>query len=307
MIVRVIAARRLAQVTKRTHTTVDDLVVDLLRRTRFPFLLLLALAAASLALALPAGTTAAIRTLTVLGFLIQGAVWGSGLVSFGVARASAKRSEDTISLTMIEALGYAARIILLAIIFLLILDNLGVNVTALVAGLGIGGVAVALAVQNVLGDLLAALSIVLDKPFVIGDVIAVDQFVGSIEHIGLRSTRLRSVSGEQIVMTNSDLIKSRIRNFKRMFERRVVFTLGVVHRSTHDQLVRIPALIREIITAQRYTRFDRSHLVGPGGSSLTCETVYFITQPGYTLYMDTQQAIYLEIFRRFGEEQIELA
>jgi small-conductance mechanosensitive channel len=182
-----------------------------------------------------------------------------------------------------------------------------VNVTALVAGLGIGGVAVALAVQNVLGDLLAALLIVLDKPFVIGDVIAVDQFVGSVEHIGLKSTRLRSLSGEQIVMTNGDLTKSRIRNYRRMFERRVVFTLGVVHRTRHDQLARIPPLIREVVTAQRYTRFDRSHFVGPVGSALTFEAVYFVTQPDYNLYMDIQQAIHLEIFRRLGEEQIELA
>ena len=134
---------------------------------------------------------------------------------------------------------------------------LGVDITALVAGLGIGGIAVALALQNILGDLFASLSITLDRPFVVGDFLIVGDFLGTVEYIGIKSTRLRSLSGEQIIMANADLLGSRVRNYGRMAERRVVFTINVTYETTAEVLERIPALIREIVAAQPGTRFDR--------------------------------------------------
>ncbi|HPK54642.1 MAG TPA: mechanosensitive ion channel family protein, partial [Smithellaceae bacterium] len=190
---------------------------------------------------------------------------------------------------------------------LLVLDNLGVNITGLVAGLGIGGIAVALAVQNILGDLLASLSIVLDKPFVIGDSIVVDSFSGTVEHIGLKTTRIRSISGEQLVFSNNDLLKSRIQNYKRMQERRVVFGFGVTYQTPLEKLPLINRIIREIIAAQPNSRFERVHFKEYGDSALNYEVVYFVMTPEYGIFMDVQETINLEIFRRFQEEGIEFA
>jgi small-conductance mechanosensitive channel len=190
---------------------------------------------------------------------------------------------------------------------LLILDNLGIDITALVAGLGVGGIAVALAVQNILGDLFASLSIVLDKPFAVGDFIIIDDYLGSVEHVGLKTTRLRSLSGEQLVMSNADLLSSRIRNYGRMYERRIVFSLGVTYQTPRDKLKKIPGIIRDAVEAQDQTRFDRSHFKGYGSFSLDFETVYHVLQPDYNLYMDIQQAVNFAIHERFEAEGIEFA
>jgi small-conductance mechanosensitive channel len=191
--------------------------------------------------------------------------------------------------------------------FLLALDNLGFDITALVAGLGIGGIAVALAVQSVLGDLFASLSIVLDKPFVIGDFIIVDQYLGTVEHVGLKTTRIRSLSGEQVIFSNSDLLTSRVRNFKRMYERRIVFEVGVTYQTSYENVAAIPSMIRSIIEAQGETRFDRSHFKSYGDSSLVYETVYYVRSPDFNVYMDTQQAINLALYQEFAKRGIDFA
>ena len=189
----------------------------------------------------------------------------------------------------------------------MVLDNLGINVTALVAGLGIGGVAVALALQKILGDLFASLSIMLDKPFVVGDFLVIDDYMGSVEHIGLKTTRIHSLSGEQLVFSNSDLLNSRLRNYGRMFERRVVFSIGVIYETPRKKLQLIPEIIRESVEAQDKIRFDRSHFMKYGDYALMFETVYYVLSPDYNIYMDIQQAIYFAIHKRFEQEQIEFA
>jgi small-conductance mechanosensitive channel len=194
-----------------------------------------------------------------------------------------------------------------AIIFLLALDNLGVNITALVAGLGVGGIAVALAAQNIIGDLFASLSIVLDRPFVPGDFLAIDEFYGDVEKVGLKTTRMRSLSGEQIVFSNNDLLNSRIRNYGQMVERRIVFSVGVVYQTPHEKLQQIPSIIEDIIVKQELARFDRAHFKQYGDYSLNFEMVYYVESSDYRLFMDIQQAVNLEIFRRFAEEGIEFA
>ncbi|MBW2686853.1 MAG: mechanosensitive ion channel family protein, partial [Deltaproteobacteria bacterium] len=194
-----------------------------------------------------------------------------------------------------------------ALVLLLILDNLGVDVTALVAGLGIGGIAIALAVQNVLSDLFASLSIVLDKPFIPGDFVVVGDMAGSVEHIGIKTTRIRSISGEQLIFSNADLLGSRIRNFGRMRERRVVFSLGVTYQTPADKLEGIPGMIRESIEAQDQVRFDRSHFASYGDSALNFETVYYVGSSDYATHMDILQAVNLAIYRKFASEGIEFA
>jgi len=204
-------------------------------------------------------------------------------------------------------LSFLGRVVLWSLVALLVLDNLGLNVTALVASLGIGGVAVALAVQNILGDLFASLSIAVDQPFVIGDSIVVDGLAGKVEHVGLKTTRIRALSGEQIVFSNNDLLKSRIHNYKRMEERRALFTLGVTYDTPHAKLARIAGWIRSAIESQEGVRFERAHFKTFGPSSLDFEAVYFVLSPDYSKFMDIQQAINLELVRVFAEQGIEFA
>jgi len=203
-----------------------------------------------------------------------------------------------------------AQIAVWGVAALLALSNLGVNITALVAGLGveikpllaglgIGGIALALAVQTVLADLLASLSIALDKPFGLGDFLTVDDCQGSVEHIGVKSTRLRSLSGEQIIISNADLLKARVRNFGRMHERRALFQLDVHYETPVATLAAVPRAVREIIEGTPDTRFDRCHLLRCTDTALQFEVVYFVTRADYKAYADAQQSINLRILERF--------
>jgi len=237
------------------------------------------------------------------------ALWGTGLISFIIKRKLSHYSFEASGsvITQIKAIGLITKIVLWVLIFLLIIENLGFNVTALIAGLGIGGIAVALALQNVLGDLIASLSIVLDKPFVVGDFIIVGDYRGNVENVGLKTTRVRSLSGEQLVFSNNDLLSSRIQNYKRMYERRIVFTIGVTYQTPATKLEKIPQWIKSIVEEEPKARFDRSHFATYGDFSLTFETVYYVKSADYYDYMDTQQNINLDIYRKFEEENVEFA
>jgi small-conductance mechanosensitive channel len=306
-LVKRLIVHRLGRIAPRTETRVDDFVVAMVRRTRWLLLLFPVLYLSMLGLHLPK-VQAVLRTVAILALLFQIAIWALVAIDFWVASTRERRmAEDAASVTMLAVFGFIAKMILGVVLFLLVLENLGVNVTALVAGLGVGGIAVALALQNVLGDLLASLSIVLDKPFVLGDTIQVDEMVGTVESIGLKTTHLRSVSGEQLVLSNGDLLRSRIRNHKRMGDRRVALAFGVTYQTPPEQLERIPEMIREAVEAQDQTRFDRAHLRGLGDSSLDFEAVYFVVSPDYRIHMDRQQAILLTLLRRFEREGIALA
>jgi small-conductance mechanosensitive channel len=306
-LVKRISVHRLAALAARTETEVDDFLVEVTRRTRWLLVLLPVLYLATLSLDVPR-VRMILRTAAILAFLLQLALWSLVAINFWVDSARRKRLEaDAASATMIGAFSFLGKVVLWTVIVLVALDNLGVNVTALIAGLGIGGVAVALALQNILGDLLASLSIVLDKPFVIGDSIQVDTFTGTVESIGLKTTHLRSVSGEQIVVSNGDLLRSRIRNFKRMGERRVVITFGVAPATPPDKLAKVPEIVRALIDRREQVRFDRAHLMRLGKASLDFEAVYFVLSSDYLLHMDLQQEILLCLLRRLAEEGIELA
>ncbi|WP_044198594.1 mechanosensitive ion channel family protein [Dyadobacter tibetensis] len=188
-----------------------------------------------------------------------------------------------------------------------IVDNLGYDATTLITGLGIGGIAIALAAQAILGDLFSYFVIFFDKPFEIGDFVVVDDKNGVIEYIGIKTTRIKTLSGEQLVCSNTDLTNSRLHNFKRMERRRIVFGLGVTYQTSHEQLKAIPALVRQIIEADALIQFDRGHFSGYGDFSLNFEFVYYVLSPDYGVYMDKQQAIYLDIFEAFEKRKIEFA
>lgn len=281
---------------------------DVIKRTRLLFLLLLAMYIALNYFEMPPKLDKIATRVIIIALILQIALWANyGIYLWRNLYIEARRETDAASATTVGILGFILRLLLWTLIILLILDNLGINITTLVAGLGVGGVAVALALQNILGDIFASLSIALDKPFMIGDFLVIDEHVGTVEYIGLKTTRLRSLSGEQIIFANNDLLKSRIRNYKRMYERRVVFHFGVIYQTSADKLERIPGMIRSIIEAQQEVRFDRAHFQKYGDSSLDFEVVYYVKGPDYNLYMDIQQAINLAMFRQFTIEKIEFA
>jgi small-conductance mechanosensitive channel len=303
-----VLVRRLSKLAQNTKTQLDDVLVGVLSSTRFLFILIVAAYVSSNFLELKPAKEIALFHVVVIALLIQVAVWGDKAIRLGLKQYLQKtRAEDVASTTSTAALGFVSRVTLWIVITLMILDNLGFNIATLIASLGIGGIAVALALQNILGDLFASLSIVLDKPFSVGDFIVVDDVVGTVEFVGLKTTRLRSLSGEQIVFSNADLLKSRIRNYKHMEERRIVFAIGVVYQTTQEQLTKIPKIMQEVVEAQPDTRFDRAHFKTFADSSLDFEVVFYMAKPDYNLFMDTQQAINLELFRRFGEEKIDFA
>jgi small-conductance mechanosensitive channel len=299
---------RLAALAKRTTTEWDDIVAAALAKTKSLFLLIIGIFAGSLVLTLPARTQDGIRQVAVIALLVQAGLWlGAVLTRWLQSYRKREMKEDPATATTVGALGFVGKLVLWTAIVLLALDNLGIDITTLVAGLGVGGVAVALALQNILGDLFASLSIVLDKPFVLGDFLIVDDHLGNVEYVGLKTTRLRSLWGEQLIFSNSDLLKSRVRNFGRMYQRRIVFAIGVTYQTPRAKLQAIPGIIREAIEAQDKTRFDRAHFKAYGDFSINFEAVYYVTVPDYNTYMDIQQAINLRIHERFEQERIEFA
>lgn len=303
-----IVVRRLGLMASRTQTYLDDVAVAVLSSTHPLFILSVGLYLGTLWLALPPKSTLMTMHAIVVAFLLQLARWGDTCAKEWLGHYRHHRSvQDAASTSSTAALDFVARSALWLVIALMILENLGVNVTTLVASLGIGGIAVALALQNILGDLFSSLAIVLDKPFVIGDFIIIDEAMGTVEYIGLKTTRLRSLGGEQIVFSNSDLLKSRIRNYKRMQSRRIAFIIGVSYQTTETQLRAIPQIIRDIVSSHAQVALDRAHFKEFGASSLNFEVVYIVASADYNVYMDIQQAINFALFQRFARESIEFA
>lgn len=297
----------IGRLARKTSTSWDDLAIHALSKTRGLLLAVLALYAGANLVELPANAMRILGAATAVALMLQSGFWVHAGLNYGFDRYRKREEVDGASTTVVSALAFLSKVVLWSVVLLVALDNLGVQVTAFVTGLGVGGIAVALALQNILGDLFASLSIVLDRPFVIGDFIIVGDMLGSVEHVGLKTTRVRSLSGEQLIFANNDLLSSRIRNFGRMFERRVPFTIGVVYQTPRARLTRIPTLIREAVEAQEQTRFDRSHFKAYGAYSIDFETVFYVLGPDYNLYMDILQAINLHIHAAFEREGIDFA
>ncbi len=303
-----IGIRRLKASVDEEDSELVQLIAAVAARTSWIFTSILALYIGSLVLMLPDQARSVINSVIIIAFLLQAGLWASAALRTSVEHYRKRQlGKDPASVTTLNILNFIGRVALWSVVLTLVLDNLGVNITALVAGLGVGGIAIALAVQTILGDLFASLSIVLDKPFVIGDFLIVGDFLGAVEHVGLKTTRLRSLSGEQLVFSNSDLLNSRIRNYGRMFERRVPFNIGVTYQTPREKLRLIPTIIREAIEKQDRTRFDRSNFKEYGSYSLNFESVYYIDGPDYNVFMNIHEAVCLDIHERFEQEGIEFA
>ncbi|MGH8197891.1 MAG: mechanosensitive ion channel family protein [Steroidobacteraceae bacterium] len=304
---RALIGRRLGRQTEARPIAALLLARSLVDRTTRLFMLAVAVYLAMRWLVVPAVLERGLHIAILIVFWFQVALWGTAAVYRGI---EARRGhgiaavEGEASLNILRFVGLVA---VWSVALLMLLANLGVEIMPLVAGLGIGGVAVALAVQNVLGDLLASLAIALDKPFKVGDFLNLGQELGTVERIGIKSTHLRSLSGELIVLSNGDLLKSRVRNYGRMFERRVVFSVGIVYETPRARIGEVPGILEQAIRAQDKTRFDRAHFKEFGDFALIYEAVYYVLEADYNVYMNIQQAINLRIVDEFASRGIEFA
>jgi small-conductance mechanosensitive channel len=301
---------RLGKLAARTDTDFDDAVVDLVQHTRSFFFAALALIVAMRGLYVGKALQGPMESVLELLILLQTGLWATGLIAFLVERSLTKRRDtaDRIGVAAVRAIGMTVKVVAWIIIVLFAIQNVfDKNVLPLMTGLGVGGIAIALAVQNILGDLLAAVAIVFDRPFDVGDTIQVDNLVGTVEQIGLKTTRLRSVTGEQLVLGNGEILKSKLRNFKRMYERRAVLQVDLTYDTPPDVIEKIPGIIRQIVESQHGVRFDRSHFAGFMESALRVESVYYVLDQDYGRFMDVQQAVNLAILRRFTADRVQFA
>lgn len=305
--VKSILARRLAVLAASTEAKWDDIAVAALRSTKLLVLVIVGIYAGASFLVLSDKAQLFLSRVAITAVLFQVAIWGDHALRTWLKAKRAERSEDPDRITSSAAITFLVRVLLWAVLALMVLDNLGVNITTLVASLGIGGIAIALAVQSILGDLFASLSIVLDKPFVVGDFIIVGTMLGTVEKIGLKTTRVRSLSGEQIVFSNNDLLTSRVQNLRRMESRRVVFQFAVSHLTPPPVLRELSGMIKEIVSAQPQVRFDRAHLSSIAAPSFNYETVYYVDNTDYAVYMTTQQEIYLALLAGLEQRGVALA
>jgi small-conductance mechanosensitive channel len=292
---------------KRSSTKLDDYLVEGIKKHGIPILYFIAIYACLCQLVFPKFIETAIKTVFiccitffVLRFIIN--VITKIIYAYVDTQNDneSKRKQAKGLIVIVNIL-----ITLLGVIFLA--DNFGYKITTLIAGMGIGGIAIALAAQNILGDLFCYFTIIFDKPFEIGDFVVVDDFSGTIEHIGIKTTRIRSLEGEQLVFSNADITGSRLHNYKRMERRRIVFSIGVVYDTPYQKLKAIPEIIKEIIEKIDNVSFDRGHLKSMGDFSINYEFVYFVASSDYNDFMNVQQDIYLAIYKSFEEKQIEFA
>ncbi len=299
--------RKLTLFSLQTATTLDDVLIEVMRSTQHLTFALFAFLIGMHFLDLSEKWLTRLDHLTVLVIGLQVALWVSkGISIWANAKVVATdgTAENAVLTTMLT---WIFKTVVWSIALLSILANVGVNITAFVASLGVGGVAVALAVQNILSDLFASLAIGLDKPFVIGDFIIFGDVMGTVERVGLKTTHIRSLSGEQIVCGNTELLKNTIHNYKRMAERRIVFQFGITYDTPAEKVRKIPSVVRKAIEAESKTRFDRAHFKGFGSSSLDFEVVYYITESNYNVYMDIQQSINLYLMQELQAMDVNFA
>lgn len=305
-LIKGIVSSRLRRLTDHTSNQADDAGVKVLDATAWYAYLALGLAVARQLVELSRGINKIVSAATFILLGIQVAIWCEAILTVALQRWAA-RNEDARTSTAAAATRFLGRLVIWSVLTLVVLANLGVEITTVVAGLGVGGVAAALAVQSILSDLFAGLSMYFDRPFDIGDFIIVGDVMGSVRQIGLRTTRLDSLGGEKIVYPNGELTKNFIRNYAWMQERRITFTFGIEYNVSPEVLDRARDIAREAVEHQSEVRFDRAHFKSFGGYSLEYEVVYYVLSGDYNLYMDKQHAINTEIYRRFAEENIPFA
>ena len=311
-LLQMVIIARLRTLSKKTSTDIDDVLIDAVSDIRAWAYTIVAFYVALMFLALPGWLDTALTTLFLFTIAWQGIEFAVKLIDYGAKRMLAKDEDgdgvvDPNAATATDMVTLIARIVLWAFGGIFVLSNLGIEVTSLIAGLGIGGIAIAFALQGILSDLFASFSIYFDKPFRVGDFINVGSDYGTVENIGIKSTRLRTLQGEELVISNAELTTARINNFKRMDERRIVSNFGVVYETPTEKVKQIPDIIAEAFNAVEGGRLDRVHFTTFGDFSLNYELVYYIETSDYVEYLDIQQQFNYELMERFAQHGIEFA
>jgi small-conductance mechanosensitive channel len=298
---------RLKRWAEKTKTDLDDELVSTLEAIPGVLYFFASLYIALQFVTINAKITKGVEIILIILLIYWGTKVVSELIEYALSKVAKKQNGKREKNTTYFALNLIAKIILWSTGLLLVLSNLGVNISALVASLGIGGIAVALALQNILSDIFSSFSLYLDKPFEVGDFIIIGDHMGTVKKIGLKTTRIEALQGEEIVISNNELTSSRVRNFKKMKKRRVVFMIGVTYGTPHKQLKKIPKILKEAIKSIKKTTFDRSNFATFGNFSLNFETVYYLESSDYNEYMNTQEKINLAVVDAFEKEKIEIA
>ena len=296
-----LATRRARVWATQSHSGMALTVVDVLEGTSRTLMLVAALLVGAGLLELPGRWESRLAQWWFVAVALQMGLWGMRGIAIGVRRYVERHSSGGMTQVSASAtlLSWGLRTLLWSVVLLAILSNVGVNITAFIASLGVGGIAVALAVQSILADLFASLAIAVDKPFEVGDFVEVGGVSGTVQMIGLKSTRIRSLQGEQVVMSNTDLLKQTIRNYRLLQERRIVFAFGIAFDATAEQAEAVPGIVRKVVESHKELRFDRAHFKAFGANALEYEVVYTVLDPGYNVYMDMQQSINLALMREF--------
>lgn len=310
--VRTLILARLEHLSKYTHTSFDDELITAVKKVHPAVYLLVATYVAVQVLDLPHIATSTITAVTLMVLLWQAIKLVLSLVDFFTRRLVQREAlpdgtPDPNTATIANLIAMIARITLWSLGILFILSNLGIEVTSLIAGLGIGGIAIAFALQGILSDLFASFSIYFDKPFRIGDFVVVGSDMGTVEKIGIKSTRLRTLQGEELVISNAELTTARVQNFKKMQERRITTAFGVTYDTPIAELEALPVYIRDIFTSITGARLDRAHLQQFGDSALIFEVIYFVESSDYAVFMDIQQAYNLALLKKCREQGIAFA
>jgi small-conductance mechanosensitive channel len=299
--------KRLKKMAERTTATFDDFLIKILEKVGLPALYISCFYVSAKILRLPAGADALINALEMIIITFFVARIVVMLAGWGINTYLAKKKQDPTVVRSFEGLLWAVKSLIWVLAVIILLDNLGYKVSTLIAGLGIGGIAVAIAAQALLKDFFSYFSIVFDRPFKIGDFIVIGDFMGTVEYIGIKTTRIRSLGGEQVIFSNTDLTDSRVRNYRLMEKRRVLFRIGVTYQTSLSQLKEIPEIIEDIIKDTKDAAFDRAHFFSYGDFSLIFEIVYFVLNSDYNKYMDIQQEINFAIKEEFERKGIEFA
>ena len=306
-IVRAVFVKRIKALAEKTTTTIDDFLVDAVSGKLIPVLYFAAFYLSIQRLVLGESVAVWVKTIVVIIITVLSIRFLVMLVKYGVESFWQKKGKEPGQAEAPSAILTIVRIILWTIALIIILDNMGVKITALVTGLGIGGIAIALAAQAVLVDLFSYFTIFFDRPFQIGDFIVVGEYKGTVEHIGIKTSRICSLGGEELVFSNTDLTNSRLKNYKRMQKRRVVFQIGVTYDTTIANIKEIPSIVKKIINSIADTEFNRTHFFSYGDFSLHFEIVFYVINNDYIKYMDIREKINISIMEEFEKRGIAFA
>jgi len=292
---------------EKTETLIDDFIVKTIENRFLPLAYFGLFYLCMHGLNLKPLFSKGLNIIGLLFTIVMGVRFVLSVFECSVENMIRSKSMDSTKQQSIKVIANVIKIIVWSLAAIIILDNFGIKISALMAGLGIGGVAVALASQAVLGDMFNYFTIFFDRPFALGDFIVVGEFLGTVEHIGIKTTRLRSLSGEQLVFSNTDLTNSRVRNYKRMEQRRILFQFRVTYDTPIEILDEIPAIVRQIIEKSDGTVFDRAHFFQFGEFALIFEVVYYVLSSNYNRYMDIQHQVNLDLMREFKARNISFA